>query len=58
MAAQEFDLYTFRKSASMFFGVVYPEQIKVVKKPVVKKVVPKKVIPIKKKKKMPVEGGC
>ncbi|MEX1383553.1 rhodanese-like domain-containing protein [Lutibacter sp.] len=58
MAAQEFDLYAFRKSASMFFGVVYPEQIKVVEKPVVKKVIPKKVIPIKKKKKMPVEGGC
>jgi rhodanese-related sulfurtransferase len=58
MASEEFELYSFRKSASMFFGVVYPEQFKVEKKPEVKKVVPKKVIPIKKKKKMPVEGGC
>ena len=70
MASNEFDLYSFRKAASMYFGVAYPE--KVSKKPVVKKYVaktttsvkttpaeaPKKVIPIKKKKKMPVEGGC
>jgi len=58
MPAEDFELYSFRKSASMFFGVVYPEQLKVEKKPEVKKVTPKKVIPIKKKKKMPVEGGC
>ena len=58
MPTQEFELYTFRKSASMFFGVVYPEQFKVEKKEVVKKVIPKKVVPIKKKKKMPIEGGC
>ena len=64
MDTNAFDLYSFRKAASMYFGVAYPE--KVVKKPVVKKYVPKaspaqapkKVIPIKKKKKMPVEGGC
>ena len=64
MSSNEFDLYSFRKAASMYFGVAYPE--KVVEKPVVKKYVPKalpvlapkKVIPVKKKKKMPVEGGC
>lgn len=65
MASSEFEQYTFRKAASMYFGVAYPE--KVVKKPVVKKYVPakttpvatpKKVVPKKKKKKMPVEGGC
>ena len=65
MASNEFDLYSFRKAASMYFGVAYPE--KVSKKPtIVKKVsiaktsstTPKKVIPKKKKKKMPVEGGC
>ncbi len=68
MASSEFELYSFRKAASMYFGVAYPE--KVMKKPVVKyvpkktttnttpAVAPKKVIPKKKKKKMPVEGGC
>ena len=64
MAANEFEKYNFRKAASMYFGVAYPE--KVVQKPVVKKYVPKstpketpkKVVPVKKKKKMPVEGGC
>ena len=64
MASTEFETYNFRKSASMYFGVAYPE--KVVKKPSVKKYVskettkpePKKVVPVKKKKKMPVEGGC
>jgi rhodanese-related sulfurtransferase len=64
MASNEFEKYNFRKAASMYFGVAYPE--KVVRKPVVKKYVlekpkttaPKKVVPVKKKKKMPVEGGC
>jgi rhodanese-related sulfurtransferase len=57
MPAADFELFSNRKAASMFFGVAYPEQVK--KKPVeVKKAAPKKVIPIKKKKKMPVEGGC
>ena len=69
MASSEFELYSFRKAASMYFGVAYPE--KVVKKAVVKKYIPKtttakttpvanpkKVIPNKKKKKMPVECGC
>lgn len=58
MAADQFELYSTRKAASMSFGVVYPEQIK--KEPVpVKRAAPKKVVvPVKKKKKMPVEGGC
>ena len=57
MATDQFELYSSRKAASMFFGVAYPEQVK--KQPVVvKKAAPKKVVPVKKKKKMPVEGGC
>jgi len=58
MSAKEYELYNFRKASSMFFGVMYPEDIKVFKKPVVVKPAPKKVIPKKKKKKMPTEGGC
>lgn len=58
MAAVDFEKYTFRKAASMHFGVVYPEQIKVDKPVVVKKAAPKKVVTIEKKKKAPVEGGC
>ncbi len=63
MPKTDFDLYSTRKAASMFFGVVYidqmkkPEPKKVIKK-VAKKAPPKKIIPKKKKKKMPVEGGC
>ena len=56
MALDQYELYSTRKAASMFFGVAYPEQVK--KQPVVKKSIPKKVVPVKKKKKMPVEGGC
>ena len=57
MPATDFQLYATRKAASMFFGVVYPEQVKV---PVteLKKAAPKKVITIEKKKKAPAEGGC
>ena len=58
MSAKEHELYNFRKASSMFFGVMYPEEIKVFKKPVVKKAAPKKIVPKKKKKKMPTEGGC
>lgn len=58
MPAEAFKLYSFRKAASMYYGVVYPEQVKKAPKPVVKKVKPKKVITVKKKKKMPAEGGC
>lgn len=54
-SASAFELYSFRKAASMYFGVVYPEQVK---KAQPEKVTPKKVITIKKKKKAPVEGGC
>lgn len=54
---EDLELYNSRKAASKYFGVVYPEQIK--KKPIViKKAAPKKIIPVKKKKKMPIEGGC
>jgi rhodanese-related sulfurtransferase len=57
-AKEEFDLYATRKASSMYFGVMYPEQVieKEVKK--VDKPAPKKVITVKKKKKKPVEGGC
>lgn len=60
MPTTEHNLYSFRKAVSMHFGVAYPEDIKVFKKPVVvKKTPPKKVVvPKKKKKKMPTEGGC
>ena len=50
------DLYSFRKASSMYFGVAYADEFKA--KPVVKKIPKKKIIPVKKKKKMPVEGGC
>lgn len=58
MPATEYNLYATRKAASMFFGVVYPEQVKVEAPKIVKKVAPKKVITIEKKKKAPAEGGC
>ena len=64
MASTEFELYSFRKAASMYFGVAYPGKITknhvVVKKTSTPKSVttPKKIVPVKKKKKMPVEGGC
>ncbi len=57
MPATDFDLYATRKAASMFFGVVYPEQFKV-EAPKIVKEAPKKVITIEKKKKAPAEGGC
>jgi len=62
MASKAFDLYSFRKAASMYFGVAYPQ--KETEKRVVAKAKPKVtttakvVVPKKKKKKMPVEGGC
>ncbi|MDO5981046.1 rhodanese-like domain-containing protein [Flavivirga spongiicola] len=57
MQNKAFELYSFRKAASMYFGVVYPDQVKTnTPKPI--QTAPKKVIPVKKKKKMPVEGGC
>ena len=56
MPKEEFELYTTRKAASMYFGVVYPDQVKAkdVEKP---KIAPKRVITVIKKKKAP-EGGC
>lgn len=57
MSAEAFELYSTRKAASMFFGVMYPEQGKV-EDVVVQKPAPKQIIPVKKKKKRPVEGGC
>lgn len=57
MAAADFEVYSTRKAASMFFGVKYPEERKL-EEPVVQKPVAKTVIPVKKKKKRPVEGGC
>ena len=54
-SSKDFDLYSTRKASSMFYGVVYPEQVK--PKKVIKKA-PRKIITVKKKKKMPTEGGC
>lgn len=51
-----FELYNTRKAASMYFGVAYPEQAKRNTTEEVK--TPKIVVPVKKKKKMPTEGGC
>jgi rhodanese-related sulfurtransferase len=56
MPEEAFKLYTFRKAASMYFGVAYPEQFNAVTKKTTPK--PKKVITVKKKKKAPAEGGC
>ena len=51
-----FDLYSFRKAASMYFGVAYPEQAQpasnTTKKPTKRRVI------VRKKKKMAAEGGC
>lgn len=58
MTTTDFELYNTRKAASMFFGVAYPEQVKIDKPVVVKKAAPIKVITVEKKKKKPAEGGC
>ncbi len=57
MAAEDFELYSTRKAASMFFGVMYPDQV-MAENSDVQKPAPKKIITVKKKKKKPVEGGC
>ncbi len=57
MPAEAFDLYTTRKAASMYFGVVYPEQANVAGSET-KIEAPKRVITVQKKKKKPAEGGC
>ena len=51
-----YELFTFRKAASMYFGVVYPDQINIDEPTTV--ATPKKVITIQKKKKRQAEGGC
>ena len=65
-ASNAFELYSLRKAGSMYFGVAYPKKVRkqpvIIKKTSVTKtsntIVPKKIIPKKKKKKMPIEGGC
>ena len=54
MPVTAFKQYSFRKAASMYFGVAYPESMK---QSTVKKG-PKKTISFKKKKKRKAEGGC
>jgi len=56
MPAEEFELYSTRKAASMYFGVVYPEQVAREATETIK--APKKVITVRKKKKKAPEGGC
>jgi len=59
MPLTAYNTYDFRKAASMYFGVGYPEPVFTEhKKATIKKVVPRKVVPIKKKKKYESEGGC
>ena len=61
MPKEAYDLYTFRKASSKYFGVGYKEDVIVTKQPVrkiISKPVTKKVITVKKKKKAPTEGGC
>ena len=57
MPKEALDLYSTRKASSMYFGVVYPEQVEIKTPEPVKKTVPKKIITVKNKKKAP-EGGC
>lgn len=52
----EHEKYSFRKSASMYFGVAYPDAVKA--RPTEPKPKPKTVAPVKKKKKKMPEGGC
>ena len=53
MPATAFELYSFRKAASMYFGVAYPDAVKkTVATP------KKRVRTVKKKKKKKPEGGC
>ena len=58
MPETDFNLYSERKAASMYFGVAYPKKNIIPEKKIVKKNPPKVVTVKKKKKKMPVEGGC
>lgn len=58
-SSEDFDLYTFRKGASLFFGGSAPE-IPVITEEVteVQKEAPKKTVVVKKKVKKAAEGGC
>ena len=56
MPSDAFKVYAMRKAASMYFGVVYPDQI--TDHSSTQKSTPKKVVTIKKKKKRVAEGGC
>lgn len=58
MTNNEHELYSFRKSASMFFGVAYKDEVKGTPSPVKPIANPKTVAPVKKKKKKVPEGGC
>ena len=58
MPNNEHELYAFRKSASMFFGVAYEDEVKATPPPVKPIAKPKTVAPVKKKKKKMPEGGC
>ncbi len=57
MSTEEHELYSTRKAASMFFGVMYPDQM-MAEDSNLNVPVPKKVITVKKKKKRAAEGGC
>jgi rhodanese-related sulfurtransferase len=57
MPAEEFELYSTRKAASMFFGVGYPDQV-ISEDSNSKTEAPKQVITVQKKKKKAAEGGC
>lgn len=57
LPAEEFELYSTRKAASMYFGVGYSDQ-DMVGDSNLDRSGPKKVITVQKKKKKPVEGGC
>ena len=51
-----FDLYSYRKAASMYFGVAYPEQARPAVSTTNK--TKKRRVTVRKKKKMAAEGGC
>jgi rhodanese-related sulfurtransferase len=61
MASNQFELYSFRKAASMYFGVSYPEDFKNNSASIENarnlNAAPKKII-VRKKKKKAAEGGC
>jgi rhodanese-related sulfurtransferase len=58
MPNSEHELYSFRKSASMFFGVAYEDEVKATPPAPKPSPKPKTVAPVKKKKKKMPEGGC